>query len=85
MTRRQNRLPLFDVEVRDLLFDLRLEFVGRTLEFVQVLAHLARDLRQLLRPKDDEGQKEQEDRLRKTHADHHTVLEEHGAIAETKN
>ncbi len=68
----------------DLLLDLRLELVGGALELVEVFADLAGDLRQLLRPKDDQGQKEQEDRLGEAHAVHHTVPEEGGAIAETK-
>jgi len=70
--------------VSDLLLDLRLELVGSPLEFIQILADLAGDLRQLLWPENDQGQEEQEDRLGETHAVHHTVPEEGGAIAETK-
>ncbi len=54
--------------MRDLLLDLGLELVGGTPEFVEGSAHLAGDLRQFLGPKNDQGQKEEEDRLRKTHA-----------------
>src|SRR5579863_579195 len=50
------------------LFDLGLELVRGALELVERLAYLAGNLRQLLGPKDDEGQKEKEDRLGKTHA-----------------
>ncbi len=62
-----------DLQMSDLLLDLRLEFVRGPPEFVQRFAHLAGDLRQLLGPKDDERQEEQEDRLGKTHAVHHTA------------
>src|SRR5258708_3543113 len=66
--RRKNLLRVFSLQVCDLLLDLGLELVGGTPEFVKGAPHLAGDLGQLLRPKDDEGQKEEEDRLRKTHA-----------------
>src|SRR2546423_3571933 len=69
--RGQNRRVLVDLKLGDLLLDLRLEFVGGTAKFVHELADLARDFRQLLGPKDDEGQEEQEDRFRKTHTGHH--------------
>src|SRR5579863_3616228 len=52
----------------DFLLDLRSKLIGGALEFVECFAHLTRDLRQLLRPKNDQGQKEEEDRLGKTHA-----------------
>ena len=68
----------------DLLLDLGLELVGSALEFVEVFADLAGNLRQLLGPKDNEGQKEQEDCLGETHPVHHTVAEEGRAIVETK-
>jgi len=42
----------------DFLLNLRLELIGGALELVHVLANLACDLRQLLGPEDDEGQKE---------------------------
>jgi len=57
----------------DLLLDLRLEFVRSPPEFVERFADHAGDLRQLLGPKDDEGQEEQEDRFGKAHALHHTA------------
>src|SRR6266851_2420206 len=66
--RRKNRLRIFPLQMGDLLLDLGLELVGGTPEFVEGAAHLAGDLGQLLRPEDDKGQKEEEDRLRKTHA-----------------
>ena len=65
---RKNRLLVLNFQMGNFLLDLGLEFVRGALEFIQRLAHLAGDLRQLLGPKDDEGQKEEEDRLRKTHA-----------------
>jgi hypothetical protein len=70
---RENRLTILNLEVGYLLFDLRFKFVRRTAEFVEHLADLARDLGQLLGPKDNQGQKEEEDRLRKAHAVHHTA------------
>src|SRR5271169_4897158 len=54
----KNRLFIFHFQMRDLLLDLRLELVRSALELVHLLPHLACDLRQLLRPKDDERQKE---------------------------
>ncbi len=65
---RKNRLFVLDFQVGNFLLDLRLELVRGALEFIQCLAHLPGDLRQLLGPKDDERQKEKEDRLGKTHA-----------------
>src|ERR1051326_4995276 len=76
---RQNR-RLFDLQMSDLLLDLRLEIVGGAAELVHELADLARDLRQLLGPEDNQGQKKQEDRLRKTHALHHTAPDGNAAI-----
>ena len=52
-----------DIKTVDLRLDLRLELVGRALEFVERLADLAADLRQLLGPKNDQGQEEDEDHL----------------------
>src|SRR5215471_9266670 len=66
--------------MRDLLFDLGLKFVGGAAEFVHPLADLASDLRQLLRSKDNQGQKKQENRLGKTHAIHHTAPAANAAI-----
>ena len=67
----QNRRVLVDLKLRDLLLDLRLEFVRGTAKFIHKFADLAGDFRQLLGPKDDEGEEEQEDRFRKTHKGHH--------------
>src|SRR6266700_3836799 len=53
-------LPLLDFKLADLGLDLRFELVER-------LAHLAGDLRQLLWPEYQQGQNEEEDRLRKIH------------------
>src|SRR5580704_4568962 len=72
-SRRQDRLHFLRLSVVDFVLDLRPELVGSAAELVESLAHLAGDLRQLLGPKDDEGQKEQEDRLGKTHGFHHTA------------
>src|SRR5271165_145712 len=72
-SRGKNGLLLLDLDIGNFLLDLRLEFVRRAPEFGQCLAYVAGDLRQLLGPKDDEGQEEQEDRLGKTHALHHTA------------
>src|SRR5437762_12693976 len=52
-----------DIKTVDLRLVLRLEFVRSTLEFVEGLADLATDLRQLLGPKNDQGQQEDEDHL----------------------
>src|SRR5271169_966932 len=70
---RKNRRLVLDFQMSDFLLDLRLEFIRGALKFVQVLPNLACDFRQLLGPKDDESQEEQEDRLGKTHAVHHTA------------
>src|SRR5579859_4709265 len=77
--RQDRRLPV-DLQMSDLLLDLRLEIVGGAAELVHELADLAGDLRQLLGPEDNQGQKEQEDRLRETHALHHTAPEGKAAI-----
>ena len=55
-------------EIRDFLLDLGFELVGGAAKLIQRFAHLASDLRQLLGPKDDERQKEQENRFPKAHA-----------------
>jgi len=52
----------------DFLLDLRTEFIRGALELVEIFADEAGHLRQLLGPKDDEGQKEQKNGLAKTHA-----------------
>ena len=54
---------LFDINLVDLGLDLRLKFVGSTLEFVERTPHLAANLWKLLRAKDKKGQKEQENHL----------------------
>src|ERR1035438_3877278 len=53
--------------MRDFGFDLLSELVGSTAEFGEQTSRLTGDLRQLLRPKDDQGEEEQKDRLGKTH------------------
>src|SRR5450755_1367363 len=72
-TRRQDGLPL-DFQMRNFLLNLRLEFVRSPPKLVERLADLAGDLRQLLGPEHDQGQKEQENRLGKAHAIHHTAV-----------
>lgn len=59
---------LLHFEMRDLGIDLRPEFIGGAPQLSQKLSRLARNLRQLLRPKDNEGQYKQEDSLGETHA-----------------
>ncbi len=54
-------------ELVDLGLDLRLEFIGGTLELVERFPDLARDLRQLLGAEDQEGQHEDESGVAKTH------------------
>jgi hypothetical protein len=68
-------LMIFDIEVRDLGFNLGLEFIRGPLKFVERLADLASDLRQLLGPEDDQGQQEDEDHLWKAqvHNFHNTA------------
>lgn len=65
-----------DIKTVDLRLNLRLEFVGSTLEFVERLADLAADLRQLLGPKNDEGQEEDEDHLWETEIHEFMILPE---------
>src|ERR1700722_824026 len=79
-TWRENRLFL-DFQMSDFLLDLRLKLVRSALKFVQILPDLARDLRQLLGPEYDKGQHEEEDRLGKAHALHHTAGAGKAAIA----
>ena len=62
----------FLFEIRDFSFDLRFEFIGGTLEFVERAADLPPDLRELSRAKDDQSQDEQEDHLR--HTEIHTFM-----------
>src|SRR5277367_638263 len=54
--------------MRYLGIDLRAKLVGRPAQLGQKLSRLARNLRQLLRPKDNQGQHKQEDGLGETHA-----------------
>ena len=57
---------IFDVQVRDLRFNLSLEFIRGAFKFVERLADLASNFGQLLGPEDDQGQQEDEDHLWKT-------------------
>ena len=54
---------LFDIQLRDFGLDLRFEFVGGPLEFIQGPADLPSDLGQLLWPEQDQGKKEEENHL----------------------
>src|ERR1039458_7799391 len=65
--RRVGGKDLLNLQARDLGFDLRLEFVGGAAQFGEKLSRLTSHLRQLLRPKKNEHQEEQEDRVGKTH------------------
>jgi len=58
---------LLNFELIDFCLDLSFEFVGGAFEFVECLSYLAGDLWQLLGPEDQQGQEEEEDRLRKIH------------------
>ena len=60
-------LRLLHLEVGDLGFDLRLELVRGAAEFGEKTPGLTSHLRQLLRPKENERQEEEEDRVGKTH------------------
>src|ERR1022692_4618105 len=64
---RKNRLRLLDLQVGNFGFDLRLELVGGAPQFGEKLSRLTSHLRQLLRPKENERQEEQEDRVGKAH------------------
>ena len=60
-------MPLvLQVDLRNLGFNLALEFIGRPLELIERLADLPPDFWQLLGPKDDQSHKENEDHLWKT-------------------
>jgi len=63
-----NRVMLLDLEVSNLGFDLRLELVRSATKFGEQASGLTSHLRQLLRPKKNEGQEEEEDCIGKTHA-----------------
>src|SRR5580704_13216783 len=69
----QRALLLLPFEMRNLRFDLALELIRSPSQLIQYLAHLPRDLRQLLRPKNQQGQKEKKDGLRKPHGSHDTA------------
>ena len=58
---------LLNLKVGDLSFDLRLELVRGAAQFGEQASGLTSHLRQLLRPKKNEGQEEKEDRVGKTH------------------
>lgn len=60
-------LFLLYFQMSNLLFDLGFEFIRGATEFGEGLADVTCDLRQLLRPKDDQGENKQEDRLGETH------------------
>src|SRR5579872_1801594 len=70
---RQDLLMPLHLQLRNLAFDLGFELVRGAAELIQRLSYLARNLRQLLRPKNDQSQKKQEDCLREAHATHHTA------------
>src|ERR1039458_3116877 len=67
LRRRVRRENLLNLQVGDLGFDLRLELVGGAPELGKKLSSLTSHLRQLLRPKKNEHQEEQENRVGKTH------------------
>jgi len=55
---RKNCLLLLDLQVGDFGLDLRLELIRGAAEFGEKTSSLTGDLRQLLRPKDNERQDE---------------------------
>src|ERR1700746_3992819 len=64
--RRQDLLPMvLNIQLIDLGFDLSFEFVGSALALIEGAPYLASDLRQLLGPKNHQGQDEDEDHFRK--------------------
>src|SRR3984893_893053 len=75
--RRQDGLAVvFQVELRDLGLDLRLEFVRGSFEFIERPPDLAPDFRQLLWPEDDQGHQKEEDHLWKTQVHDPMILPE---------
>src|SRR5437588_7602452 len=66
-SRRRGRLRRCNLQVRDLSFDLRSELVRGTAQFGEKASGLTSHLRQLLWPKKNEGQEEQEDSDGKAH------------------
>src|SRR6267143_479817 len=74
VVRRQNLGLGLALKIGDLGLDLGAKLVRGLLELVQGLAHLPRDIRQLLWPKNKQRQHEQKSHLPKTeHASHHTA------------
>ena len=71
----EDLMTIFYIEVRDLRFNLSLEFIRGAFKFVERLADLASNFGQLLGPEDDQGQQEDEDHLWKTevHELHNTA------------
>ncbi len=67
---------LFDIQLRNLGLDLRLEFVRGPLEFIQGPSDLPSDLGQLLGPEQDQGKKEEEDHLWKAQVHSSMILPE---------
>ena len=65
--RRQDCLRLLNLKVGDFCFDLRSELVRGAAQFSEKLPGLTSHLRQLLWPKENERQEEQEDGVGKTH------------------
>ena len=57
---------LFDINLVDLGLNLRFELVGGALKFIKSAAYLTANLWKLFGTEDQEGQKEQENHLRKT-------------------
>jgi len=65
--RRQSLALSFDFELRDFRGNLRFELIRSALEFIERFANLTCNLWQFLRPKDEQGQEEQEDGFGKPH------------------
>src|SRR5256885_1595491 len=61
-------LPFLELKLRDFRLDLRFELIRSTLEFGKCLTHLPRDAGQLLWPKKQEGQNEQNGGIGETHS-----------------
>ena len=71
---------IFDVKVRDLRFNLSLEFIRGPFKLVERLADLASYLGQLLGPEDDQGQQEDEDHFWKAQVHKSMILPQEIAI-----
>ena len=76
----RENLMILDIEMRDLRFNLGLEFIRGPFEFVERPADLASDLRQLLGPEDDQGQQEDEDHFWKAQVHKSMILPQEIAI-----